>query len=208
MFNTTETDTLRIINHFSSLFAEHGMSAKSLDWGSQQSQETRFAVLADLTDLSRASILDVGCGLADFHAWLLEQGVPHDYTGIDVTPEMVAAASTRFPDITVHHGEILSCTLFPERSFDYVFASGVFYLRREAPEAYMQATVTRLFSLCRKAAAFNSLSTWSPVRDPGEFYANPLATAAWCAELTPRLVLRHDYHAGDFTMYLYRRDAA
>jgi SAM-dependent methyltransferase len=208
MSMTSGSDNSRIASHFSSLLAEHGMSARALDWGNRQSQEARFAVLADMADLSGASILDVGCGLADFHAWLLERGVPHAYTGIDITPEMVTAASARFPEITMHHGEILNSSLFPERSFDYVFASGVFYLRQEAPEAYMQATVTRLFSLCRKAAAFNSLSVWSPVRDPGEFYANPLATAAWCAELTPRLVLRHDYHTGDFTIYLYRRDAA
>lgn len=207
-FTIPKTDTPRIITHFSSLLAEHGMSAKSLDWGSRQSQETRFAVLADMTDLSGASILDVGCGLADFHTWLLERGVPHDYTGIDVTPEMVTAASARFPDITVHQGEILACTLFPERSFDYVFASGIFYLRQEAPEAYMQAAVKRLFSLCRKGLAFNSLSTWSPARDPDEFYASPLTTAAWCAELSSQLVLRHDYHAGDFTIYLYRGKSA
>jgi len=208
MSNTSASDNARIASHFSSLLAEYGMSAKSLDWGSRQSQETRFAVLAGVADLSGASILDVGCGLADFHAWLLEQGVPHDYTGIDVTPEMVVVASARFPDITVHHGEILACTLFPERSFDYVFASGIFYLRQEAPEAYMQATVNRLFSLCRKGLSFNSLSAWSSARDPGEFYASPLTTAAWCAELTSRLVLRHDYHAGDFTIYLYRERSA
>jgi len=201
-------ETARVVTHFSGLLATHGASARSLDWGSRHSQETRFSVLAGVGDLAHRAILDVGCGLADLHAWLLAQGTPHHYVGLDITPAMVAQASLRFPDIAVHQGDALTSALFPQQSFDYVFASGLFYLRQTQPLAYLQDTVAKLFALCRRGLAFNSLSAWSPRQDPQEFYADPQAVLACCRALTPRLVLRHDYHPGDFTMYLYREPHA
>lgn len=197
-------DDARIVARYCSLLACHGLSARSLDWGSRESQEVRFAVLAGVGGLSGASILDVGCGLADLHGWLLDQGVPHRYVGLDVTPDMAARAAARYPDIEVRQAEALAWDGFAEQSFDYVFASGLFYLRRQSPAAYLQATVARLFSWCRKGLAFNSLSAWAEGREPDEFYADPLETLAACRALASRLVLRHDYHPGDFTVYLYR----
>ena len=55
-----------------------------------------------------------------------------------------------------------------------------------------------------RALAFNSLSTWAPDPEPGEFYADPLETLASAARSRGRLVLRHDYHRRDFTIYAYR----
>jgi hypothetical protein len=94
------------------------------------------------------------------------------------------------------------------RSFDYVFASGIFALRTLEPDQYLDAVVHRLFNLCRTGVAFNSLSSWRADQEPGEFYADPFAVASRCARLTRRLVLRHDYHPGDFTIYLYRGEHA
>jgi Methylase involved in ubiquinone/menaquinone biosynthesis len=203
-----DADTIRITKHFSSLLASHGMSPQSLDWGSQQTQEARFAALADIADLANTAILDVGCGLADLHAWLLARGVPHRYTGVDVTQAMAAQAAARFPDAEVLHAEALKAAGLEDRQFDYVFASGIFYLRQNDPMAYLQSAVAKMFAMCRRGIAFNSLSSWSSRQDPQEFYADPLLTAAHCRTLSSRLVLRHDYHPGDFTIYLYRERQA
>src|SRR5688572_31025014 len=56
--------------HYDALVARHGLSHKALDWGSRDSQELRFSVLAAIADLRGCSVLDVGCGLADFCAFL------------------------------------------------------------------------------------------------------------------------------------------
>lgn len=201
-------DTNRIAEHFSSLLACHGMSPQSLDWSSCQSQKARFEALAGIGDLANTTILDVGCGLADLHAWLLARGVSHNYTGLDVTQAMATQAAARFPDAEIFHAEMLTAAGLEKRKFDYVFASGVFYLRQSDPMDYLQAAVSKMFALCRRGVAFNSLSTWSSRQDPQEFYADPLLTAAICRTLSPHLVLRHDYHPGDFTMYLYRERQA
>ena len=64
--------------------------------------------------------------------------------------------------------------------------------------------VQQMFRHCRKGTAFNSLSAWSPHKDADEFYANPLETLEFCRTLTPRLVLRHEYHQRDFTLLLHK----
>ncbi len=38
----------------------------------------------------------------------------------------------------------------------------------------------------------------------GWLYANPLDVCASCHALTHWLVMRHDYHPGAFTIYMYR----
>jgi hypothetical protein len=68
----------------------------------------------------------------------------------------------------------------------------------------MQSMIERMFALATRAVAFNSLSTWSSDQQAGEFYADPLQTVQFCRELTPWVVLRHDYHPRDFTVYLYK----
>jgi hypothetical protein len=63
-----------------------------------------------------------------------------------------------------------------------------------------------MFALCRKGIAFNCLSTWGAADDGGsEYREDPLRCLAFCRTLSPYVVLRHDYHPGDFTLYLRRQ---
>lgn len=197
-------DAREIASYYANLLDRFGDDARSLDWGSTASQELRFAVLAKIADLSGASILDVGCGLADFHGWLRRADIPHTYTGIDLTPEMTARAAARFPSATILCGDFAEACHFGPHSFDYVFASGIFAFCRHEPQRYLDAVVAKMFHLCCKGVAFNSLSGWRTNKEPGEFYPNPVKVASRCAGLTTSLVLRHDYHPGDFTVYLYQ----
>lgn len=196
--------TYAMAAHYASLLGQYGDSARALDWGSSISQELRFAILAGIADLSGATILDVGCGLADFHAWLLRAGIQHQYTGIDLTPEMAARAATRFPETTILSGDFADSQHFAPQSFDVVVASGIFAFCQHEPLRYLQAIVEKMFHLCRKGVAFNSLSAWRTHKEPGEFHPDPAAVMTQCASLTSDLVLRHDYHPGDFTIYIYR----
>jgi len=61
-----------------------------------------------------------------------------------------------------------------------------------------------MYALATTAVAFNSLSAWAPDQEAGEFYADPLQVVDLCRRLTPWVVLRHDYHPRDFTVYMYK----
>ena len=123
------------------------------------------------------------------------------YTGVDLSPAMIALAKERRPDLDVRVANILEEDL---GEFDVVMANGIFYLLGEDAEALMRRLVERMWAHAGRALAFNSLSAWGPDPEPGEFYADPAATLAWTRELTPYLALRHDYHTRDFTIYAYR----
>jgi SAM-dependent methyltransferase len=192
---------------YRSLLGQHGYTPKALNWNSIAAQRARFEVVHD-TGISRnASVLDVGCGLADLRLFLKERGHRGSYCGIDLTPEMIAAARTRFPDDQFATANLLSLSDEALSKFesDIVIASGIFYFRRNEPGRFLQEMVKRLFYLARDCLAFNSLSTWGDrSAEPDEFRADPVETLKFCRSLTPWCILRHDYHPGDFTIILRR----
>jgi 2-polyprenyl-3-methyl-5-hydroxy-6-metoxy-1,4-benzoquinol methylase len=165
----------------------------------------RFEVLSQAYPLEGLRVLDVGCGLGDFWGWAREHNLELEYTGIDITPKMVEMARRRFPEVQFELCNLLDDGHFQKKRYDVVLASGIFAHRRLVPFMYMQRMVKAMFSLCNRAVAFNSLSLWAQEQDEGEFYADPLKTVKYCRALTPYVVLRHDYHPRDFTIYMYRQ---
>jgi SAM-dependent methyltransferase len=183
--------------------SEFGQDVRSLNWGSRESQSLRFAVLAGIGDLNGASVLDIGCGLGDFYQWMKEQNYAPDYSGIDITPKMVELCKERFPEADFHVGPILGNEALQHEGYDYLFASGIFYLQKEAPQQYMERTVAAMFGKCNMGIAFNNLSNKLETEET-EFRADPAATFAFCQTITPWVNIRHDYHLGDFTIFMYR----
>jgi SAM-dependent methyltransferase len=198
-----QAEDLRIVRYYSELLEKYGRSAQSLDWGSRRTQELRFKVLCEIGPLDGYSLLDVGCGLGDFWGYLTEKGVEVSYTGYDITPAMVSEAKRRFPAVPFEVRDLLDESDGVPR-FDYVVASGIFALRQDRPMRYLLGMVRRMFNMCRKGVAFNSLSIQAPNRDPAEFNADPSKVLSSCLKITPQAVLRHDYLAHDFTVYLYK----
>jgi SAM-dependent methyltransferase len=206
--SATFADDQRTREHFEALSQQHGGDVRALDWGSREAQERRFAVLASIGDLHGARVLDVGCGHADFYAWLCAQGVQCEYSGVDLSPTMIRHCLARFPE-----RPFAVCNLLeqnpPLASYDYVFASGIFYLRRDSPDAYLCAMIERMFALCSRGLGFNSLSSWgASQQQTGEFRADPVATLAQAAQLSGAITLCHDYHPGDFTLLLHKSPPA
>lgn len=186
--------------NYSRLLREHGLSYKSLHWGSHESQFKRFEILADIGDLDGESLLDVGCGLCDFFDYLSEMGVHADYHGLDLEADMIAASRKRFASINLMVGDVLD--LDGDAKYDYVVSSGIFtYFPDE--NAIFRA-VAAMFCHARKGVAFNALSPWANNHHPGEINPDPLRLIEKCTDLTKNLVLRHDYMPHDFTVYLYK----
>lgn len=196
-------DDKQNINVYETLLAEHGETYRALNWGSCESQQKRFEVLANIGITAGDHVLDVGCGLADLNAWLIKHRPGVEYSGIDLTPGMVERAQARFPNV-----KILNKTIFDEElpigPFDYVLASGIFVFRQESPEDYLFSTIKMMYGLCIKGVSFNSLSFWASKKSPGEFYADPVKVINFCKTVSQKIVLRHDYHPADFSIYMYK----
>ncbi|CAN5869424.1 class I SAM-dependent methyltransferase [soil metagenome] len=204
---TCSAETGEIAAFYDQLVRRFGRDPRALDWRSRASQLKRFEILAEVGELAGCRVLDVGCGLGDLHDFLAAKQISTDYAGWDIAPAMVEAAKRRLPHAEIRLMDIAATHIEPSR-FDFVIASGLFSLRTMQPYAYVAETVRRMLELCRRAVAFNSLSArWASTNatvEDGRFVADPARTLDICLELTPNVVLRHDYMPHDFTIYLYK----
>lgn len=188
--------------YYEKRYEEFGATVRALDWGSEESQQLRFKVLSEVTDLSDKSLLDVGCGLGDFYGWLRGHEFHHGYTGIDLSSNFIEEARDRFPSGTFLQGGFPGKV--PEGRYDVIVASGIFTYRPKSGIPYFRMMVEEMFHRCTEAVAFNVLSAWAQGKEEDEFHADPLDTLSFCRTLSPWVSLRHDYHPRDFTIYLYK----
>jgi SAM-dependent methyltransferase len=197
-----ETVQSRIASFYDGLVERYGHDPRACDYGSVDSQRAKFQVLSQVRPMDGLTLLDVGCGFADYASFLEDRVEELTYVGVDLSPRMVSAARVLHPDLDIRQVDILDQPL--EREYDVVNANGIFYLLGAGAEERMRRLVSRMFALARRSVAFNSLSAWASAHEPGEFYADPLETLRFCRTLTPWVTLRHDYLAHDFTIYLHR----
>ena len=192
---------------YSSLLQKYGDSYLSLNWGSKVSQHLRFKVLSEIGLNPGDSILDVGCGLGDLYEWLKLNDIDIEYSGVDITPAMIDFARKRFPNVNFIEGN--GCNAFEDlnKRFDFILASGIFAHRQKNPVGFLKDSIKDMFKISNKGIAFNCLSAWREEKDVDEFYADPVEILNYCRSISNRIIFRHDYHSGDFTIYLYKMDS-
>ncbi|MGQ0662590.1 MAG: class I SAM-dependent methyltransferase [Pseudomonadota bacterium] len=191
----------RIAGYYDGLVARYGHDHRACDYGRPGSQRTKFRVLAEVMPLIGKTVLDVGCGMADFAEFLAARHPGVDYHGIDISERMIAEARHLDPTRKVRQSNVRDGI---DGIYDVVFANGIFYLLGEDAPRLMRMIICIMFDAAREAVAFNSLSALAPDREAGEFYPDPVEVFAVCRQITPWVVLRHDYHPRDFTIYMYR----
>lgn len=192
----------RIADYYDGLVRKYGHHPRACDYGRVESQRIKFRALSEVLPLAQCSLLDVGCGFADFTTFLGERFPGLRYFGIDLCSAMVNEAQRNHPDLDLRVANIFDAAF--DRTFDVVTANGIFYLLGDRAWPMMQDMIKRMYALATTAVAFNSLSAWATDQEAGEFYADPVQVVDYCRRLTPWVVLRHDYHPRDFTVYLYK----
>lgn len=188
-------------SHFDALVSKYGYHHCGQDYGSIESQQIRFSVLAQGTDYAGKSVLDVGCGFADYADYLKSRFEGVEYSGLDISREMIRLAKERHPELSIRRLNILE---EDPGQFDVVIANGIFYLLGPDAKTVMEKMIARMFELAKETVAFSTLSVRAPVREPGEFYADPAVTFNFCQTICDRVVLRHDYLRHDFIIYMYK----
>lgn len=136
----------------------HGAGFGSLLWTSPMTQTARFAAIADAYDMRGKSVLDAGCGRADFFDFLLARDIePHDYVGLEAVEELANAARARLlPRCRIVHGDFVKD---PARLFvgaDVLVFSGSL---NTLGAADFHASIRRAFDACAHAVVFNFLSS-------------------------------------------------
>lgn len=191
--------------YFERTLAEHGPTARGVDWKSDEAQEVRFRQLLKICDGERAfSINDYGCGYGALAHYMAERGYEFTYCGFDVSERMIALARERNPDPRRWRFVSRETDVDPA---DYTIASGVFGLRFEVDDAtwtkYVLETLETLNDLSRRGFSFNMLTRYSdpPRMRPDLYYADPGFYFDLCKQRFSRNVaLLHDYEVYEFTI--------
>jgi SAM-dependent methyltransferase len=198
-----------IADYYSRALAEHGPTARGVDWNGTDSQQLRFAQLCSvISEPGGFSLHDVGCGYGALLEFLRARYSSFSYLGTDLATDMVRAASERCAagDARFEVGTI------PDASADYTVASGVFNVRLGVSDGdwlrHIEDTLDAFDATSRRGFAFNCLTKYSDVdRMRGYlYYADPCALFDRCKRCYSRNVaLLHDYDLYEFTILVRKR---
>ncbi len=192
-------------DYYTWLLREFGpQSPLALGWHNRESQQLRFEIFARHLNLAGKTVLDIGCGLADFYAYLASRGISCHYIGVDITPSMVEVARQRYPGIDIRLEDAMDTGF--SISADIVVFSGTFNYRVPSHDAFLKRVITRLWGFSREALAFNVLSAITPhnTKDPHLAYIQPSRILTLAQQFTPFVRLDHSYLIHDFTTVMYR----
>ncbi|AVY68056.1 methyltransferase domain-containing protein [Xanthomonas translucens] len=205
MHNDTTELLADVAGYYSDKLAQHGQTARGVDWNGEDGQALRFAQLCTLIGGDGAfSVNDLGCGYAALYDYLRARHAGVDYAGFDVSADMVAAAATRH---AAQPNARFVVAAEPDRIADYGMASGIFNVRLGHDPArwqsYVEATLDMLDRTSRTGFAFNCLTSYSDrerMRDH-LYYADPCQSFDLCKRRYSRNVaLLHDYSLYEFTI--------
>jgi SAM-dependent methyltransferase len=208
------------IAYFEELLAQHGPNYKALDWNSAESQRLRYKILKEIFIYGKKaagiSVLDVGCGLGDLYGFFKAEGTLHrnriTYSGCDISPKLIEAARKKYPDAKFEVKDVLEDRYMAKA--DYIFCSGIFSIRTAEEEEHLdfvKEMLFRMYDLCSCGVAINFLSEGAlPAANLDElksgryYYFEPERIMNFTRFVCSRFMLRHDYHPGDFTVYLLK----
>lgn len=206
MPDSSKQDVLKAVaDYYSSKLAEHGQSARGVDWNGEESQELRFEQLSKvIKDADGFSIHDLGCGYGGYFEYLCKGRENIHYNGFDLSLDMVEAARQRFAGDKrarfLVRGE-------PDTVADYVVASGIFNVRLNSTDDAWFAHILRTLDVMDRTSqhgfAFNCLTSYSDQDKMRDYlyYANPGELFDHCKRNYSRNVaLLHDYGLYEFTI--------
>ncbi len=182
---------------------KHGAGFGSLLWATPRTQEDRFEAISRLYEFTGRTVLDAGCGRADFLDYLQKNRMtPMHYVGLEAVAELAAAArGKKHRDCLIVEADFVSEPARLLVGADAVVFSGslntldadVFYATiRVAYEAAVEAVVFNFLSSSDLAAAF-----WLRWHRPED-------VLAFARTLSARVELLDDYMQGDTTICLHK----
>lgn len=193
-----------VSDYYTQKLAEHGQTARGVDWNGIESQSLRFSQLCKVIQEPDFSIIDLGCGYGALLDHLDSRYNSFSYCGIDISEAMIETAKTRFEN---RSNTEFSVSSFPRRTADYSVASGIFNVRLDRTEEewteYMLSTLDVLDKYSEKGFAFNCLTSYSdePLKKSNLFYADPCWLFDVCkSKYSRNVALLHDYNLYEFTI--------
>ncbi len=191
---------------------DFGPSFEATLWASKDKQRGRFEVMAQMCDVTGLVIVDSGCGLGDYAAWMNERKIAYGtYIGVEGVAEMASAARKRaMPRAEIMHEDFVKEAFFAKLAHDRPFDIVVFSGSLNTFEAEAARTIVECaWATARVGVIFNFLSARNgrPEKEntgPARRF-DPMPMIDWALERTPNVLFRQDYFQGhDATIGMFR----
>ena len=197
-----DADVERIVSRYSTRLREHGDDIRTLASGTEERRRIRFEVLTAVGVESRTSVVDVGCGFGDYFGYLVERGIDVDYLGLDINPDLVKVARTKYPAARF---EVRDIQREPPPQADFVVSTSAFNLPLLHQDNYefIAEMLRVMYGNARRGVAVDLLSTYVDYQSPHGFHYAPERVLGLAKGLTKRVTIRHDYPLYEFCVYLY-----
>ena len=176
-------------SYYSEKVRQHGATAAGVDWRDESSQNLRFAQFSYLWRKRRDfSLNDLGSGYGALWDYLHKRRYKVDYSGIDLSDEMVQLGikrNKRSQSVAFVRGSS------PDRIADFTVASGIFNVKGDRAAAdwqdYILRTIEQMAHYSSVGFGFNILSDHSDkhLQRPDLFYADPGEFVDYCGRRSP-----------------------
>lgn len=182
-----------------------GDDARSVNWGSQESQELRFKIL--LEGKVGHTVCDVGCGLGHFYKYI-KQNYPllvSKYYGVDITPGYIEMAKKNYPDAEFICGDFLEMSEVPEVD-TYLLSGTLAYLGTADNHKAVREMIKKMWDHSRVSLNFNIPSTRvdKGYENSVITYHEPIEIVSFCCALCNEVTYIHSYAHHEFTILMNR----
>ena len=96
-----------VVEYYEKQLHRYGPTARGMDWKDEASQQLRFAVLCGICDLNGKSVHEIGAGAGHLYDFMQQRRIDADYSGSDLSLEMVDAARRLHPGVPFECTDIL-----------------------------------------------------------------------------------------------------
>jgi len=191
-----------IVQRYAKRFETYGVDLKTLDVG--QHYDAQHVVHASIGDLHGKTLLDIGCGLGHYYAYLRNRGIMVNYIGYDFMAPFIEVDRERYPEATFEVRDVTNDEIVHEA--DYAVMCQVFNNRYSDSDntEVVKSVLRKAFGAVRIGLSVDMLSTYVNYRVPEMHYFSPEEMFAFGETLTPFVRLRHDYAPRHFTLFLYK----
>ena len=200
----SEADRTAIVASYSERLAKHGVAEQTRNPGRGNRRRVQHEVHASVGDLRGKTVLDLGCGLATFYAYLKAQGIHVRYVGYDIVEPFIASNRARFPEASFKLSDV-SCDPITDRA-GFAILCQVFNNRYAAAnnDEVVKHLTAKAFAAVSTAVSLDLRTNYVSYEEPGLYYYSPEEMFSFAKSLTPFVKLRHDYLPYDFTLTLFK----